>query len=42
MFVQNLSRSWDITLKSEKDQKVFARVKSYDCSNIVKSEFVEF
>ena len=39
MFVQNLSGSLDITFKSEKDQKMFARVKSHDCSSMAKNEF---
>ena len=42
VFVQNLSGSLDITLKSEKDQKMFAKVKSHDCSSIVENEFVEY
>ena len=42
VFAQNLSRSLDITFKSEKDQKMFARVKSHDCSSIVENEFVEY
>ena len=42
MFVQNLSGSWNITIESEKDQKMFASMKSHDCSSIVENEFYEY
>ena len=42
MFVQNLIGGLNITYESEKDQKMFASMKSHDCSSMAENEFYEY